>query len=205
MYCPTFPYPPRARAAGGHVVRRGVLPRRGWVVTACLAAGFSGLVELPPVAPSGLFAQAAERNLIEAVVDAFPRGDRPVYVSPTLLMKNPAPEIRGAVRHTKEELEVVRKRYGARILTPDQAIVCEDPRRPETCVIPGNGILFQFLLPDGPMRAGKLSLDVIVYYSGKGKDGQILREAWSLVATRYPGAGWVVQHKERFAVGHGPR
>lgn len=155
------------------------------------------------LSPGLILAQTPERNLIEAVVDAFPRGDRQVYVSPTLIIENPPPGLQGAPRHTKEELEVVRKRYGAKIMRPEEAIRCANPQRPETCSIPGNGVLFQFLLPQ-PLQGGKLPVKIIVYYNGKGKDGQILREAWALVAARYPGVGWVVERKERFAIGYGP-
>lgn len=161
------------------------------------------LVARAALSPGPMLAQTRERNLIEAVVDAFPRGDRQVYVSPTLIIENPPPGLQGAPRHTKEELEVVRKRYGAKIMRPEEAIRCTDPQRPETCTIPSNGVLFQFLLPE-PLQGGKLPLKVIVYYNGKGKNGQILREAWALVAARYPGVGWVVERKERFAVGYGP-
>lgn len=148
-----------------------------------------------------------DKPMIEAVIESFDLRNRRVYIAPRLGVPDGLLEshnVAGQIRHNAEELEAVSKRFNAVVQQPIDAINCPDPRQLQTCRLPGNGILFEFMLPS-PLERGLLPVRIIVYYDGRGEGGQILREAWDFVLTRQPVTGWRVVEKKLFAVAQGPR
>jgi hypothetical protein len=144
--------------------------------------------------------------MVEAVIASYDLTGRQVYLSPHLeppagMMEQQGFE--GRIRHAAETLKQAEERYGARIMTPLEAVHCPERDRPDKCTIPGNGILFDFMLPR-PLQQGTLPVRIMVYHHGRGQGGQILREAWDFVLTREPQTGWRVVRKVLVATGQGP-
>lgn len=193
------------------MLRSPIPPLRAFAVATALlvapavAAAAPGPSDPPTdgTLPPGI--QDARRNLVEAVVDAFPRDERQVYISPTLVFEERPRQIRGDPRHEAEDLAEARERFDARIMRPGEAITCENPQDDSTCSLPGNGILVQFLHPEARRRNGALPFKVVVFYDGRGRNGGIRREMWQMVAAEQPGMGWVVVEKELLAAAEGPR
>src|SRR5690606_10950544 len=148
---------------------------------------------------------APERSMVAAVIAAFAEPDRRIYLAPGLELSKRQREsgLMGRARHTKATLEEVQQRFGATIAYPDEAIQCRDRARPETCRIPGDGILFYFMNPEHPIQNGILPIRVVLYHNGRGEGGQILREAWDLLVRRSD-EGWTVVQKRLFATANGP-
>ncbi|HEX7090323.1 MAG TPA: hypothetical protein VF192_09305 [Longimicrobiales bacterium] len=144
--------------------------------------------------------------MVEAVVEAFAQPGRRIYVSPGLLLTEAMMRagFRGRPRHTVATLEKVRERFDATIAYPEEAIRCKDRSRPETCTIPGDGMIFQFMVPERPLQKDVLPVRVILYQDGRGAGGQILRELWDLLLRREPYTGWRVVYKNLAARANGP-
>jgi hypothetical protein len=144
--------------------------------------------------------------MVEAVVEAFVQPGRRIYVAPGLMLTDAMLRagFRGRPRHTAETLERVRERFDATIAYPEEAIQCEDRSRPETCTLPGDGMLFHFMVPERPARNDVLPVRVILYHDGRGAGGQILREVWDLLLRREPHTGWRLVYKNLVARANGP-
>jgi hypothetical protein len=195
-------------------------PRAPRGVLAALAALAAGLVVL--AAPVGLAAQlpGAQRPQATegarpnqpgdvlvpgAVIESFDLKGKRVFMAPSLAGPAQLPGgLQARARHTAETQEWVRKRYNATIATPEEAIRCRDAERPETCSLGGNGVLFQFLAPQA-ISNGILPVQAVIYHDGKGRGGQLLREAWEFDLVQRPGVGWVVLRKRMVGAAQGPR
>ncbi|MFO7261947.1 MAG: hypothetical protein DIU52_012395 [bacterium] len=164
--------------------------------------GATALVVLPPRAA---WAQKPEPSMVSAVIAAFAEPGRRIYLAPGLELSQRDREfgLVGRARHTRATLEEVQQRFGATIAYPEEAIQCRDKSRPETCRIPGDGIVFHFMNPQQPIQNGILPVRVTLYHNGRGEAGQILRETWDLLVRR-GSDGWTVVQKRLAARANGP-
>jgi len=182
--------------------------RAGNARRACRRAGLVvlGAAALFAFPAGAAWAQGPENNMVEAVVEAFMQPGRKIYVAPGLLMTEAMVNAGfiGRPRHSVATLEKVRERFDATIAYPEEAIKCKDRSRPETCTLPGDGMLFQFVLPERPARTDVLPVRVILYHDGRGEGGQILREVWDLVLRREQYTGWRVVHRNLVVKENGP-
>ena len=151
-------------------------------------------------------AQAPERSMVAAVIAAFAQPNRRIYLAPGLELTKRETDagLMGRPRHTRATLEQVQQRFGATIAYPEEVMECPDASRPETCTIPGDGIVFYFVAPSTPMRNNILPVRVILYHNGRGAGGQILREVWDLLLRREPHTGWRLVYKNLVARANGP-
>ena len=162
-----------------------------WLRAGALAAVVLGAAALPAVA------QDTEREMVEAVIETFPREGRQVYVAPALTLSDEMVQsgFQVKVRHSAKTLERVRQRFRAKTLYLEEAMHCSVPNKPETCILPGDGILFHFDMPK-PLQNGILPVRVHVFIS-RGKEGKgIVRETWDFTLTRKPRLGWTVLTKQ---------
>ncbi len=192
----------RNRPPGPHTAFRQA-DARGLLVTAMV---ITALILVSASVATAQRLPERQSTMLEAVIVSFDTKDRQVYVAPSLGVPEGLLEsqnMAGQIRHSPEHLELVKERFEAIIQQPGLAILCQDRSRPETCWLPGDGILFEFMLPS-PMQDGKLPVRVVVYHDARGENDQILREAWDLLVARHPQGGWAVEEKELFAVAHGP-
>lgn len=150
-------------------------------------------------------AQAPERSMVAAVIAAFAQPNRRIYLAPGLELTKRETDagLMGRPRHTRATLEQVQQRFGATIAYPEEAIECRDKARPETCRIPGDGMLFFFMSPQQPIQNGILPMRVVLYHNGRGAGGQILRETWDVLVRR-EAAGWTVVQKRLAGKADGP-
>lgn len=167
--------------------------RRSLLLLALLA-----LAAAPLVSPAQ--AQRTDRKALEAAIDAVPPGQRTVYVSPLLGQT----EIRGNVVILEEEQAILEERFGARFARPEGIIECKDPRRPETCRMPENSVLYQFLMPDPIDEQGVLTIRLVRLMADPGQGGRIHREAWLMALGRRGPVGWDVLGKELVEENEGP-
>ena len=108
--------------------------------------------------------------------------------------------LQGRVRHSAKTLERIRQRFRAKTLYLEEAMHCSVPSRADTCVLPGDGILFHFDMPE-PLQNGILPVRVNVYIS-RGREGKgIARETWDFTLTRQPRVGWTVLSKRMVSSG----
>ena len=192
--------PPHGSACAA---RRVEYARRACRRAGLVVLGAAALFAFPAEAA---WAQGPENNMVEAVVEAFMQPGRKIYVAPGLLITQAMVNagFMGRPRHSVATLERVRERFDATIAYPEEAIKCKDRSRPETCTLPGDGMLFQFVLPEQPLRNDVLPVRVILYHDGRGEGGQILREVWDLVLRRERYTGWRVVHRNLVARENGP-
>ncbi len=160
---------------------------------------------LLPVRHAGAQTPEPEANMVAAVIASLAEPNRRIYLAPGLELPASAVNagLRGRARHNANTLEHVQKRFNATIAYPEEVMECPDASRPETCTIPGDGVVFFFVAPSTPIRNDILPVRVILYHNGRGEGGQILREAWDLLVRRSD-EGWTVVQKRLFATANGP-
>jgi len=166
-----------------------------------------GATALVVLLPRAAWAQttAPERSMVSAVIAAFAEPGRRIYLAPGLELSQREQEsgLAGRPRHTRATLNEVQQRFGATIAYPEEAIRCRDKSRPETCRIPGDGIVFYFMSPQQPIQNGLLPIRVVLYHDGRGEGGQILRETWDVLVRR-GSDGWTVVQKRLAGKANGP-
>jgi hypothetical protein len=192
---------------------------RGALAALAAAAGLLALLALPaglaaqlpggqraPQATEGARPTAPGEVIVPgAVMESFDLQGRKVFMAPSLAGPAQLPGgLQARASHTAETQEWIRKRYNATIAAPEEAIRCRDAQRPESCSLGGNGILFQFLAPQA-IQNGVLPVQVVVYHDGKGRGGQLLREAWEFMLVQRPGVGWTVLGRQMVGSAQGPR
>jgi len=170
-----------------------------------LAVPLAATLLLLPARHAGAQTPEPEANMVAAVIASFAQPGRRIFLAPGLELPAAAVNagIRGRARHNAKTLEHAQRRFGATIAYPEEVIECRDASRPETCTIPGDGIVFYFVAPSTPMRNNILPVRVILYHNGRGAGGQILREAWDLLV-RQGDQGWTVVQKRLYATANGP-
>jgi len=170
-----------------------------------LAVPLAATLLLLPARHAGAQTLEPEPNMVAAVIASFAEPGRRVFLAPALglpaAMVNAG--IGGRARHNAKTLEYAQQRFSATIAYPEEVMECRDASRPETCTIPGDGIVFYFVAPSTPLRNNILPVRVILYHNGRGAGGQILREAWDLLV-RQSKEGWTVVQKRLYATANGP-
>lgn len=158
------------------------------------------LVAVAALAPPPASAQRANRKAVEAIFDALPAGDQPIFFAEQI--GRPAGATGRALLDDENRTALEQLGY-VQVAAVEDTLVCPDFPSPAGCRIRDGGILYQMIMP-GPIRDGRLSIRVVRLIDGAGTNGEIRREVWDILMVPDAEMGWRALRTRLDDAGDGP-